>query len=131
MSQENVELARRGLESVEAFSELLDEYVVCDYRAYRLLDAPEVQFGREAVMDSLRKFMGTFEDYTLEPEKFVEGGPYVVVELHERGRGKGSGVPLERLWAWLWTFRNGKLIRIEPFRSTQAALEAAGLAESE
>jgi ketosteroid isomerase-like protein len=129
MSQENIELARHAMESAEAFFDLMDEYVVCDYREYRLPDAPEVQFGRQAVIDSARRFWGTFEDYTLEAEQLLDAGPSVVVVMREQGRGKGSGITLERHWAWLWTFRKGRLVRLEPFRSKEAALEAVGLRE--
>ncbi len=56
MSRENVELAQRAMESAEAFFGLLDEYVVWDYHSYRLLDAPDVDFGRQAVIDMSRRY---------------------------------------------------------------------------
>src|SRR5215216_7788773 len=129
MSQKNVELARRAMESAETFYELLDEYVVCDFRDYPLPDAAEVEFGRQAVIDMFRRFWGTFEDYEIDTEDILDVGASVIVVVTDRGRGKGSGVPLERHFAWLWTFRKGRLIRIEPHRTKESALEAAGLSE--
>ena len=43
--------------------------------------------------------------------------------------GAGSGVAVERGDAMLWTFRNGKLIRLDYFNDQDQALEAAGLQE--
>jgi hypothetical protein len=42
MSQENVELARRGMESPDAFWALLDEHVVGDTRDFPLPDFPAI-----------------------------------------------------------------------------------------
>ena len=47
MSQENVELVRRGLESVDAFWAMLDEYVVWDLRDLPVVDLDSVYVGRE------------------------------------------------------------------------------------
>jgi hypothetical protein len=87
MSRENVQLARRAMESAEAFFELLDEHVVCDFRAYPLPDAPEVEVGRQAVIDMSRRFWGAFEEYSTEAEEVVDVGAAVVVVMTERGRG--------------------------------------------
>ena len=128
-SQENVEIARHAMSGMEPYWDLLDEYVVCDYRSYRLLDAPEVDFGRAAVIDMTRRYWGTFEAYSVEAEEYADLGQSVFVAIRERGRGKGSGVPIDRRMGWLWTFRNGKIVRMEGFRTKQEALEAVGLSE--
>ena len=129
MSEENIELVRRALESFEAFVGMLDEYVICDFRPYRLPDAPEVLIGRDSVADAMRSFMATFDEYRLEPLDLASVGSDVVIELAEHGVGKGSGIPLERRWAWVWSFRAGRLIRMEPHRSRASAAAAAGLSE--
>src|SRR5829696_3565860 len=54
MSQENIELVRRGVQSVEAFWALLDEYVVWDLRDYPILDLDGVYVGRDAVVEASR-----------------------------------------------------------------------------
>lgn len=48
MSQENVNLVRRGIQDV-TFWALLDEYVVWDLREYPILDLESIYVGREAV----------------------------------------------------------------------------------
>ena len=59
MSQENVELARRGMKSAQAFSALFDERIVFNMRL--VPDADDVYVGREAAIDASRKYWGTFE----------------------------------------------------------------------
>jgi len=53
----------------------------------------------------------------------------VVVEVHERGEGKGSGVPFEQTHTQVWTLRDGKLVRWRLFTDRAEALEAVGLRE--
>jgi ketosteroid isomerase-like protein len=127
MSQENVELVRRGTQSVEVFWELLDEYVVWDLRDRPALDVDGVYVGRDAVIAASRHYWGTWDDYSLDAEELIEAGSSVVVVVRERGRGKGSGAPFDERWAQVWTFHRGRIIRWENFPDKEAALEAVGL----
>jgi ketosteroid isomerase-like protein len=129
VADDNVERVRAALKAFDVFVGLLDEYVVCDFRWYRLADVSEVLFGRDAVAGALRSFMATFDDYVLEPRELIGAGADVVLVVDERGRGKGSGIDLERRWAWVWSFRDGRIVRMEPHRSRASAMKAAGLAE--
>ena len=129
MSQENVELVRRGLQDVEAFWALLDEHVVWDMCDVRLVDLPEVVVGRDAVIQGSRHYWGTWDEYRLDAEELIDAGASVVLVVHEQGRGKGSGVPFEHDFAQVWTFHRGKVIRWELFPDKATAFEAAGLRE--
>ena len=129
MSEANIELVRRGIENVDAFWGMLDEYVVWDLRARSLPDLDSVFFGREAVIKASRHYWGTWEEYSVEGEELLEAGVSVVVILRERGRGKGSGAPFDQQHPQLWTFRKGRIIRWESFQTRAEALEAAGLSE--
>jgi ketosteroid isomerase-like protein len=53
----------------------------------------------------------------------------VVVVQHERGQGKGSGVPFESRWALIYTVIDGRIGRITHYGSERSAFEAAGLSE--
>jgi ketosteroid isomerase-like protein len=128
MSQQNVELVRRGMESAQAFWSLFDERVVFNMHGL-VLDADDVYVGRDAAIEATRGYWGTFENYQLEALELVEAGSSVVVVVRERGRGRGSGAPFERRWAQVWTFRSGRLVRWEVFPDRAEALEAVGLAE--
>ena len=130
MSQENVEMVRRGIKSVEAFWAMLDEHVVWDLRGVAPLpDIDPVYTGRDAVIEASRHYWGTWEDYRLDAEEIREAGSSVFVAMRERMRGKGSGVPIDRRWAQVWTFHRGRIIRWELFEDRAEALEAAGLSE--
>ena len=131
MSPENVELVRRGIADVRVFWDMLDEQVILDMRGYSHMsvDMGGVVVGRDAVISANTRYWGTWEDYHLDAEELIEAGPSVVCVVHERGRGKGSGVPVERRWAQVWTFRRGRIIRWELFGDKAAALEAVGLAQ--
>ncbi len=132
MSQENVELARRGLRSVDTFWGLLDEHVVWDLRyGGGVFDLDEVHVGRDAVIKASRHYWGTWDEYQLDAEELIDAGSSVVVIFRERGRGKGSGAPIEKKRAQVWSFSRGRIIRWEEFPDPAAALEAAGLSEQD
>ncbi len=129
MSQENVELVRRGIESVEAFWALLDEDVVWDLGRDPPPDIHGVYVGRDSVIEASRRYWGTWDEYSLDADELIDAGSSVVVVVHERGRGRGSGAPFDRRWAQVWTFREGRIVRWALFVDKAEALEAAGLSE--
>ncbi len=131
MSQENVDLVRWAFTSDPTrFFSLLDEDVEFDARRNAELPGAEhTGRGREVVERYGREYWGTWSDYTAEPQEFIDAGDHVVVEVYERGKGKGSGVPFERAHFQVWTLRDGRLIRWRLFADRAEALEAAGLSE--
>ena len=129
MSQENLELARRGVGSVEAFWQLLDDYVVFDLRDRPLIDLDDVYIGRDAVIAASRHYWGTWDNYSLDAEELIDAGSSVVLIVRERGHGRGSGVPFEDRWAQVWTFSRGRIVRWELFPDGESALDAVGLSQ--
>ena len=130
MSQENVELVRRGMASADAFWSMFDDHVVLIMNGV-VLDADDVYVGREAAIELTRQYWGTFENYRLVPVELIDVGPSVVVVVHESGRGRGSGAPFERRWVQVWTFRGRRIIHWEVFWDRAEALEAVGLSEQD
>ena len=98
MSDENVELVRSlYVGDPSRFFELLDDDVEVVSKSHPLPDHPELIRGKGAVTDFYRHYWGTWEDYLLEPAEITGAGANrVLVVHHERGRGKGSGVPFKR-----------------------------------
>jgi hypothetical protein len=76
MSQENVELVRRGMESAQAFWALFDERIVFNMRLVPDSDGEYV--GREAAIQAGRQYWGTFEDYHLDALELIEAGSSIV-----------------------------------------------------
>lgn len=124
-----MERVRRGVQSVEAFWGMLDEDVVWDVRDFPGPDLADVYVGRDEVIKASRHYWGTWVAYSVEAEEIIDGGPRVFVLIRERGRGKGSGVPVDRRQYQVWTFRSGRIVRWEQFESRTEALEAAGLSD--
>jgi ketosteroid isomerase-like protein len=75
----------------------------------------------------LREWLSPWEDWRVVAEDYLPAGDFVVVLCHYGGRGKASGVRVDTHGAHLWTFRDGKAVRIEVFSSRRRALEAAGI----
>jgi ketosteroid isomerase-like protein len=130
MTHDITELVRRGIADVNVFWELLDDYVVWDLRAWPLLpDLDSVYVGRDAVIKASSRYWGTWTDYEVVAEEILPAGSCVVVMVHERGRGKGSGVPFDVINPQVWTFRDGRIVRWESLPSRAHALEVVGFAE--
>ena len=130
MSSENVASVRRF---VDAFNRRDLDSVVSDMDPDLHLDewqeAPGARSyrGPEGVQAALDSWFETWEWMRVEIEDLREAGDRVFFSLHQRAKGKGSGVEVEiRSWN-VYTFRNGKLTRIQLFLDAEQALEAAGL----
>ena len=131
MSQENVEVVRamwaayaRG--DFQASLEAYTEDTVWDDTRYR----PDggVHLGRDAVVDLVRTWRGTWEDYETEAEQLLDaGGDRVAAVLRETGVGKGGGVELTNRWGIVVTVRDGKIVHTVVYRTPEEALEAVGL----
>jgi ketosteroid isomerase-like protein len=131
MSQENVEIVRRCCDAFDRRDydgalAFLDPEV-----EYELLQFPdgEVYRGLDGVREAFRIWLGTWENYRQERGELIEVGGEVIVPTCEYGRGKGSGLELDRLTYGVWTLRVGKVTRIRFYATEEEALEGAGLRE--
>jgi ketosteroid isomerase-like protein len=134
MSQENVEVVRRGYAAWEKTGSLDFEFLdpEIEWRGPREFpDLAEPRFGHDGVTEYLATLNEAFEDYRMGPEEFIDAGDdRVLVFSREGGRGKGSGAEVQtHPTAHLWTIRDGKAIRMESYWERAEALEAAGLRE--
>jgi ketosteroid isomerase-like protein len=134
MSEENVEIVRKHIEAFRqgdpdgALSHL-DPYVVWDASRLDLLDVT-VAYGHEVFSETIRHYIGAFEDYDYEAQRLTDLGPGAVLAvLTEEGRGKSSGVPVRQSFAALYTVIDGKIARVTFFPTEEQALGAAGLSE--
>ena len=51
----------------------------------------------------------------------------IVIEMTMHARGRESGLPIAVFAAHIWTLKDGKLLRNQPFREPEPAERAAGL----
>jgi ketosteroid isomerase-like protein len=119
-----LEAWRRG----EADLALLDPEVT--YQDYDLPDhAGEVFRGRKGVLRAMETWSEPYEEMTNELQRIVGSGDCLVSIHRFRARARYTGIEFDQPSAYFWTFRDGKIIRIQGFWDPQEALAAAGLAE--
>ena len=63
----------------------------------------------------LSEWMDAWEDWELELEALHDAGDRVVALVHQRGRSKEGGMPVEMSFAQVFTFRDGKQARMEMY----------------
>ena len=132
MSEENVDLLRQGLAG----------WNTGDLETWRELAAPGIEFvqapevpgatihrGKEEVLEFIEELLGVWDRFEIEIDELIDVDPDVVVVASVRLKGKASGVESEMPWAWVFTFGDGKVIRMQSFLQRAAALEAAGVLE--
>jgi ketosteroid isomerase-like protein len=126
MSQENVEIVRRGLEAWEQgdLSEVIrdfDESVVT-----RPIIGPK-WYGPQGVLEMAADWVEGFDEFTMIGEEFIDAGDTVVVRIRQEGRGASTGVPVQVIFWFVYALKDAKVIRFEMFQDRDEALQAAGL----
>jgi ketosteroid isomerase-like protein len=133
MSQVNVEVVRAiyeewrtgnfraGVRLYDPFALLVQSAEFPDSGAY---------LGTQAITEHMRTFLEAWSRVTIEAEALTEAGDSVVAAVVQRGTGQGSGaVPAEFRYFHVWSFRGGRVIRLDVLRDRAEALQAVGLRE--
>jgi len=126
-----VEIVRNVLAAVEADNrqaalKLMDPDVVID--ATRNVFNPGTYVGIEGLDRWRADTEEVWEVMQLKPIEFFDAGDRVVVISQLVGKGKGSGVEVDRRSAQVATIRRGRIVRWEiGYTNVAEALEAAGL----
>jgi ketosteroid isomerase-like protein len=118
-----VEDFNRG--GVDALIDFYDPEI--EYREDPKFPQAEVYRGRDAIGRQWRAFYESFSEYRAEIEDLFGVDDKVVGVIHEIGRGMASGAPVDRRTGWIFTFRAGKLLRMEIYLDPADALEAVGV----
>jgi ketosteroid isomerase-like protein len=133
MSQENVEIVRAAYERFAATGEFVTDLAtddfVWDMSNYHGWPEQQVYEGVDGARAFLSEWTNAWEDWELELEALHDAGDRVVALLHQRGRAKESGMPVEMSFGQVWTLRDGKQVRTEVYSERAEALQAAGLPE--
>jgi ketosteroid isomerase-like protein len=129
VSNENVEVVRAAIEAwlggdLPAALELVDEAIVttqpptqADARTY---------VGHDGLMQAMADWGGQWDDWQFELLRVIDAHPDVVAVLHQRGRGKISGVEVATELGCVYTVERGRIVRWQMFFSEQEALDAVG-----
>ena len=131
MSQENVELVRRAYErlnggDVDALIELCDPSFRLDM-SERVFN-PQTYEGHEGIRRFYEDVRDVWGEYRWDAEELLDAGESVVALLRAQGRGRGSGLEIDRRIAMLWAVRSGRATSVRLYVNRDEALEAAGLA---
>ena len=128
MSEVNVEIVRRGFEA----------YARGDLSAAVSVHDPDVVFnpaeeppihGRDAVRAYIERWQEPWDNYEAEAEEFIDADDRVIVTLHVKARGRGSGVEVDARSYQVHTLREGRLVRMDEYLTREEALKAAGLSD--
>jgi ketosteroid isomerase-like protein len=130
----DVEIVRRAHEALNGGD--IDALVALCDSGFRLdmsdrVFNPAVYEGHEGIRRFYAEVRDVWASYTWEPEELIESGDHVIALLRSSGRGRGSGIEIERRTAMVWTVREGRATALRFFRDRGAALEAAGLGGGE
>ena len=132
MSQDNLEAVRRifGAWASGDWSignDYLDEHAVCvvssDFPAFG------VYFGLDGIRAYWRDFLAQWERVTIDAERLQSVGDTVLAGVVQRVKGKASGIEGDISYFMLFTFRGGKIVRMESVISEGEALEAVGMSD--
>ena len=135
MSQENVEIIVGHFENTNArnFTAVMDTYaedVVLSVHGDHWMLLGDGAVGKEAVGAWFGEWFATFErDYRFEVHEARDFGEQVLIVATHHGRGRASGAPSTLTAAWIYTLRDGKIVRCDMFGEPSEGLKAVGLEE--
>jgi ketosteroid isomerase-like protein len=133
MSDANVELVRR----------IYEQWAEGDFRAAVELYDPLIllvqgegfpeqgtYLGLDGVGDYMATFLEAWERVTIEALEVFAAGDSVVAKVVQRAIGRESGiVPTEFEYFQVWSFRGGRVIRLDVIRDRDEALRAVGISD--
>jgi ketosteroid isomerase-like protein len=133
MSQENIEILRRGLEAFN--SEDLGRILAFIHPEFEgevppeFSAEPDTYSGREGIRRYFDSFRDAMDEIRFHPERFWDAGDRVVVTARLSARGKQTEIAVEQRFAQVWSIRDGMAIGVETYATVEEALETVGLRE--
>lgn len=128
-------------ENLDLVRSIYTDWQSGDYSSAQWAD-PEIEFvvvdgpdpgswrGVAGMAEGWFRFLSSWEDYRAEAMQFTEiDSERVWVETHISGRGKASGLTMERTTANLLAIRAGKVTRLVIYWERERALAELGLHE--
>ena len=132
MSRENVEIVVGTFENVNVrnFPAVMDAYadeIVLSLHGELVALGAEGAAGKEAVGEWFGDWFRTFgRDYRFEVHETRDWGDRVFIDATHHGRGRASGAPMSDRGGWVYTVRDGLIVRVDAYPDPESALEHAG-----
>ena len=130
MASDGEQMARRFAEAITR----------CDRDSAVAVCHPEIEFssvlgisgraylGHDGIHQYFEDIESAWKEWRVEVERVEEGEDgRVVIVMMMHASGKGSGATLAARTAHVWTLRDGRLFRNQPYRDPEQALEDVGL----
>jgi ketosteroid isomerase-like protein len=131
VSEENIEILRGGYDWFRVNRTVPAHLTTPDFvwDMSHVDGWPEQQLydGVQGAEDFLEGWGSSWDDWEIEIEAMHDVDDKVVAIVHQQGRSKISGMPVENMMAHVWTFRDGKEARMEMYSDPREALKAVGL----
>ena len=131
MSQENVEIVRRGYEAyargdVAAMLADLDP----EMTTYREEPDGATFQGPDGFLQAIAEWVEDFDEFVATAEELIDANDHqVIVRVHQTATGAQSGAPIEGDFWFVHTLSDSKVTRLDMLTTKDKALEAAGLRE--
>jgi ketosteroid isomerase-like protein len=85
--------------------------------------------GFDAFNDAIASVFSAWDDVHFDTERVIENGDTVVALGALRGHIRGPGMAVEAPHGEIWTFRDGRVIRMQWFNTHAEALQIAEVRE--
>ena len=128
MSESNIELTRRGFEAfnrgdIAGLTDLFAKDVTI-HSSPELPNSGDFE-GHDGFLEWAQAWLEAWETFQIEMRDVTVIGDAVVASVHQVGSGRGSGLQVEMDLAYLFRFRDGKVIGFELHPDRERALKAA------
>lgn len=99
------------------------EDIVWDVARDQILGEPAYH-GHDGVERFFVEWLGAWEGYEFEQLELLESGPYVMSVFRQSGRGKGSGIDIDRTFHGVYEVRDRRVQRYTAYATREEAIEA-------
>ncbi len=99
-----------------------------EYDQTRAVGLDRGLFNLEQFRILLSTFSDSWESFTIGADELIDAGEDVVMPFTNVARGR-DGIEVQARGTWIWTIRNGSIVRACLYQDRREALEAAGLRE--
>ncbi len=127
-AEANVEKVRQAIDAfnradMEAMLALAGDDFEYDW-SRSLAPTRGVYKGPQGFVEFINEQWNMFDDFRVEAHEYIPRGQHVVVTTTVHGRGR-QGIPVSANSAHLYTFEDGRLVRITLYQDREEALAAA------
>jgi ketosteroid isomerase-like protein len=137
MSQENVEVARRLWKQLTEGAAAGQSTPLPDFGwdpDVEYIEDPRwpgagVYRGAEAIQARFAEYLDVLGSTEMRVMELLDAGDAVISIFQTGGKSARTGLPFEHEWAYVWTFRSGRVIEWRAYLNKREALKAVGLSE--